>query len=146
MRKDFSFDQMRHTPGFALSGLFVLASLYTLYFARAILLPVVLALLLSWSLAPIVHALKTLRLPGAARSRRVSGSQGELLTSVILGKYFTLNPIVVFLSILVWGWLWGAVGALIAVPILVSFWIFSANIPALRPICDLISVGPERKA
>jgi predicted PurR-regulated permease PerM len=63
VRKDFSFDQMRHTPGFALTGLFVLASLYTLYFARAILLPVVLALLLSWSLAPIVHALKTLRLP-----------------------------------------------------------------------------------
>jgi predicted PurR-regulated permease PerM len=45
-----------------------------------------------------------------------------------------------------WGWLWGAVGALIAVPILVSFRVFSANIPALRPVCDLISVGPERKA
>jgi len=72
--------------------------------------------------------------------------EGELLTSVILGKYFTLNPIVVFLSILLWGWLWGAVGALIAVPILVSFRVFSANIPALRPVCDLISVGPERKA
>lgn len=61
MREDFSFDQMRHTPGFALTGLFVLASLYTLYFARAILLPVVLALLLSWRLASVVRALKALR-------------------------------------------------------------------------------------
>lgn len=72
--------------------------------------------------------------------------EGELLTSVVLGRYFTLNPIVVFLSILLWGWLWGGIGALIAVPILVSFRIFSAQIPALRPVCDLISAGPERKA
>lgn len=34
----------------------------------------------------------------------------------------------------------------VLIPILVSFRVFSANIPALRPVCDLISVGPERKA
>jgi predicted PurR-regulated permease PerM len=71
--------------------------------------------------------------------------EGELLTAIVVGRYFTLNPIIVFLSILFWGWLWGVVGALIAVPILVSFRIFCMHIPTLRPLCDLIGEGPERR-
>ncbi len=41
----------------ALTGLFILALFYTLYFARSVLLPVVLALLLSFLFAPFVRAL-----------------------------------------------------------------------------------------
>ena len=41
----------------ALTGLFVLAVFYTIYFMRSILLTIVLALLLSYLLRPIVHAL-----------------------------------------------------------------------------------------
>lgn len=67
--------------------------------------------------------------------------EGELLTAIVVGKYFTLNPVIVFLSILFWGWLWGVVGALIAVPLLVSFRIFCAYVPALHPLCDLIGNG-----
>jgi predicted PurR-regulated permease PerM len=67
--------------------------------------------------------------------------EGELLTAIVVGKYFTLNPVIVFLSILFWGWLWGVVGALVAVPLLVSFRIFCAYVPALRPLCDLIGDG-----
>jgi predicted PurR-regulated permease PerM len=37
-----------------------------------------------------------------------------------MGKRLTLNPAAVFLSILVWGWLWGPIGVLMAVPILVA--------------------------
>lgn len=72
--------------------------------------------------------------------------EGELLTAILVGRYFTLNPVVVFLGILFWGWLWGIVGALIAVPILVSFRIFCMHVPALRPLCDLIGEGPRKKA
>ena len=46
----------------ALTGLFILALFYTLYFARSVLLPVVLALLLSFLLAPIVRALTKFRI------------------------------------------------------------------------------------
>jgi predicted PurR-regulated permease PerM len=45
----------------ALTGLFVLAVFYTMYFMRAMLLPLVLALLLSYLLAPLVRALGRLR-------------------------------------------------------------------------------------
>jgi predicted PurR-regulated permease PerM len=46
----------------ALTGLFILALFYTMYFMRAVLLPLVLALLLSYLLRPIVRALKRWRI------------------------------------------------------------------------------------
>lgn len=48
---------------FAMTGLLVLAILYTMYFIRAVLLPVVLAMLLSYLFRPIVRALMRLRIP-----------------------------------------------------------------------------------
>jgi predicted PurR-regulated permease PerM len=47
----------------ALTGLFILAVFYTIYFMRAILLPLVLALLLSYLLQPIVRSLDRLKIP-----------------------------------------------------------------------------------
>ncbi|HZB26971.1 MAG TPA: AI-2E family transporter, partial [Gemmatimonadales bacterium] len=47
----------------AITGLFVLAALYTLYFARAFFLPIVLAMLLDFLLSPIIRALKRARIP-----------------------------------------------------------------------------------
>jgi predicted PurR-regulated permease PerM len=47
----------------SLSGLFVLAIFYTLYFAREFILPILLAWILSCLLAPIVRALKQIHIP-----------------------------------------------------------------------------------
>ena len=47
----------------ALTGLFILAVFYTIYFMRSILLPVVLALLLSFLFRPIVRGLAKLKIP-----------------------------------------------------------------------------------
>ena len=47
----------------ALTGLFILAVFYTIYFMRSILLPLVLALLLSYLLRPIVRGLARLKIP-----------------------------------------------------------------------------------
>ena len=46
----------------ALTGLFVLAAFYTMYFMRAMLLPLVLALLLSYLLVPLVRALAYIKI------------------------------------------------------------------------------------
>jgi len=46
-----------------LTGLFILAIFYTIYFMRSILLPIVLALLLSYLLRPIVRGLARLKIP-----------------------------------------------------------------------------------
>ena len=62
-----SLSQMFETPidvrSVALTGLFVLALVYTTYFARSFLMPIVLALLLSFLLAPVVRALKRVGIP-----------------------------------------------------------------------------------
>lgn len=47
----------------AITGLFVLATFYTLYFARAFFLPVVLAILLDFLLSPLIRAMKRVRIP-----------------------------------------------------------------------------------
>jgi len=46
----------------ALTGLFVLALFYTIYFTRAVLLPLVLALLLSYLLRPVIRALVRIKI------------------------------------------------------------------------------------
>jgi predicted PurR-regulated permease PerM len=48
---------------FAITGLFVLAFFYTLYFARAFFVPVVLAVMLDFLLSPILRMLKRIRIP-----------------------------------------------------------------------------------
>lgn len=50
----------------AITGLLVLAVLYTLYFARAFLLPIVIAVLLDFLLSPVVRALKRAKIPEPA--------------------------------------------------------------------------------
>jgi predicted PurR-regulated permease PerM len=47
----------------SITGLFVLAAFYTLYFARAFFLPIILAVLLDFLLSPIIRALKRARIP-----------------------------------------------------------------------------------
>ncbi|MFL6593853.1 MAG: AI-2E family transporter [Chthoniobacterales bacterium] len=59
--------ELLHRPfdirSFALTGLFILALFYTIYFARSVLLPVVLAVLLSFLFAPVVRAFAKVRIP-----------------------------------------------------------------------------------
>src|SRR3569623_1331502 len=50
--------------------------------------------------------------------------EGQLMTPIILGRRLALNPLVVFLAIIWWGWFWGIPGARIAVPLLVIIKIF----------------------
>ena len=43
----------------------------------------------------------------------------QFVTPTLLGQRFNMNPLLVVLWMFVWGWLWGAVGMLIAIPLLV---------------------------
>jgi predicted PurR-regulated permease PerM len=47
----------------SITGLFVLAAFYTLYFARAFFLPIILAVLLDFLLSPLIRGLKRARIP-----------------------------------------------------------------------------------
>ncbi len=45
--------------------------------------------------------------------------EAQYITPTILGKRFNLNPLIVLIWMIFWGWLWGAAGALLAIPLLV---------------------------
>jgi predicted PurR-regulated permease PerM len=51
----------------------------------------------------------------------VTTLEGQIITPMIIGHRLTLNPFLVFLSVAFWAWMWGALGALLAVPLLISF-------------------------
>ncbi len=60
--------------------------------------------------------------------------EGQFATPTIVGRRLTLNPILVFLAIMFWGWMWGVVGAFLAVPILVVASVVVKQSGILRPM------------
>ena len=65
--------------------------------------------------------------------------EANLITPVLLGRRFTLNPAVIFVSLIFWTWLWGVPGALLSVPILVSIKVVCDHVPAMSPASELLS-------
>ena len=45
--------------------------------------------------------------------------EGQIITPIVLGKTMALSPLILILALMVFGWLWGIVGLLLAVPMLV---------------------------
>jgi predicted PurR-regulated permease PerM len=64
--------------------------------------------------------------------------EGQLVTPTVIGRRLALNPVVVFVWLLLWGWLWGVIGILLAGPLLACFRIVCQHTEALRPIYILI--------
>jgi predicted PurR-regulated permease PerM len=64
--------------------------------------------------------------------------EANFITPVLLGRRFTLNPAVVFVSLMFWTWLWGVPGALLSVPILVSFKVVCDRFPRLSSVSELL--------
>ncbi len=52
----------------------------------------------------------------------------QFVTPTLLGQRFNINPLLVVLWMFAWGWLWGAVGMLIAIPLLVCFRILATHL------------------
>ena len=44
--------------------------------------------------------------------------EGETVTPMLLAKRFTLNPVLVIVSLVFWFWMWGVPGAILSVPML----------------------------
>jgi predicted PurR-regulated permease PerM len=64
--------------------------------------------------------------------------EANLVSPFVLGRAFHLNPLVIFVWLVFWGWLWGIGGAVIAVPLLVLLKITCDQSHELRPISELL--------
>ncbi len=72
--------------------------------------------------------------------------EGSFITPSLLGRRFTINPIIMFFSVVIWTWLWGIPGALMAVPMTVVMNVIFSHIPSLNPLHEYISGTPRRRA
>jgi predicted PurR-regulated permease PerM len=64
--------------------------------------------------------------------------EGNFVTPHLMGRHLPLNPVTIFLSLLYWGWVWGPVGTLLAVPITVMLQVIFSNIEPLKPVALLL--------
>ncbi len=64
--------------------------------------------------------------------------EGMIVTPAVVGKRLSLNPVAIFIWLLLWGWLWGIPGTLLAVPLLAVIKIICDNITALAPIGEFL--------
>ena len=58
--------------------------------------------------------------------------EGQLVTPIVLGRRMALSPLVLILALMLFGWLWGIVGLLLAVPLLVCVKLVLARIEGLE--------------
>jgi predicted PurR-regulated permease PerM len=64
--------------------------------------------------------------------------EAQFVTPALLARRLTLNPVAVFVALIVWTWLWGVAGALLAVPLLATFKICCDHIEPLQPIGTML--------
>ena len=64
--------------------------------------------------------------------------EGWFVTPMILGRRLEINPVVLLIGLMLWGWIWGVGGAFLAVPILVTFKIVCDHIEPLEPIGEFL--------
>lgn len=64
--------------------------------------------------------------------------EGQIVYPIVVGRHFSVNPVLVFISLLFWGWLWGIAGMLMAVPILVIVKICCGHIESLAFVREFL--------
>ena len=66
---------------------------------------------------------------------------GNIITPKVVGDRLGVSPVVILLSLLLWGMIWGIPGALLSTPIISIIKIVCENIPSLHSIAVLIGSG-----
>jgi predicted PurR-regulated permease PerM len=68
----------------------------------------------------------------------ITSIEAQFVTPALLARRLTLNPVAVFLALIVWTWMWGIAGALLAVPLLATFKICCDHIEPLQPFGTML--------
>ena len=66
---------------------------------------------------------------------------GNILDPALQGDQLDLSPLVILVSLVVWGWIWGIIGMFLAVPLTVGLKIIMAHFEVLKPFSVLMGSG-----
>ena len=81
--------------------------------------------------------------------------EGQLVTPLVVGRRLEINAVAIFIAVAFWSWLWGFIGALIAVPLLVivkvfcdhfDSWRHVGNFLAAQQVSEAVEIEPETPA
>lgn len=67
---------------------------------------------------------------------------GSYISPKVMGSRLNISPLLILVSIIFWGWVWGPLGMILAVPITSTIVIIFENIPVLVPLSLLMSANP----
>lgn len=65
--------------------------------------------------------------------------EGQFITPAVLGRRFSINTVVILLTIGFWGFIWGPIGVLLAVPLLIIFKAFCDRVESFENISEFLS-------
>lgn len=68
----------------------------------------------------------------------INSIEGFLLTPWLTSRASKMNPVAIFVGVLAWGWLWGPVGLLLGVPILMVIKAICDRVDDLKPVGEFL--------
>ena len=71
---------------------------------------------------------------------------GNYVDPRVQGRQVSLSSLVILIALLVWGWVWGIAGAILAVPITMAAMIICAHVQPLRPFALMLSNSTDMDA
>ena len=54
--------------------------------------------------------------------------ESNIIAPIVIRRYVTLNPFIIFISLIFWSWIWGIAGAFIAIPLMVTIKVISETL------------------
>lgn len=67
--------------------------------------------------------------------------EGQFLTPALVGNRLRINTVAIILAIAFWGWIWGFIGVLVAVPLLIVTSVFAKHVEGLGGLREML--GPN---
>jgi predicted PurR-regulated permease PerM len=74
----------------------------------------------------------------ALASVAITALEGFLLAPIALGRAASVNSVAVFVAVMFWGWMWGPLGLVLAVPLLMILKTITDHVDSLSNISELL--------
>ena len=68
----------------------------------------------------------------------ITSLEGWLLTPALMSRAAQMNPVAIFVGLLFWSWVWGVMGTILAVPMLMTLKAICDRVEDLQPIGELL--------